>query len=182
MDFSSIFSELPRLSLTALEKTFLEIASINPCEDSRSWSIKSMDLQSKPIEIIDDVAIWAKKAACLYFIDITSQVADPALIKNCFNKAKEEGDDRYAFSRVNKYDGSCLYVGSSHSLGNRLKEHLGFGNKATYSLQLKHWAPKDVSYTFVAAKYEKVKEGLLQVLEDTLWNSKKPMFGRLGSK
>ena len=182
MEVSSTFSELPRLTQSALEKTSLEIGSINPCEDSRSWSIKPMDLQLKPNEIIDDVEIWAKKAACLYFFDVTSHVADATLIKNCFIKAKEEYGGCFAFSRVNKSDGSCLYVGSSHSLGNRLKEHLGFGNKATYSLQLKHWAPKDVSYTFVAAKYDEVKEGLLQVLEDTLWNSKKPMFGRLGSK
>lgn len=86
------------------------------------------------------------------------------------------------FSRDGNRISSHLYVGSSMNLPKRLKEHLGFGPAKTYSLQLAHWA-KDLneSLKFEFAVFDPASPpNALQALEDTLWDTLEPMFGRRG--
>jgi hypothetical protein len=77
---------------------------------------------------------------------------------------------------------TCLYVGSSRSLATRLRDHLGFGPKGTYALQLLHWAPPlSLQLEFVCARYaEDTPTEVIAALEDTLWEARRPMFGRKG--
>ena len=88
-----------------------------------------------------------------------------------------------AYPRLNA-QATCFYVGSSQSVAKRLKEHLGFGAGKTYALQLVHWArPLSLELDFVCAKYaENTPIEAIQALEDTLWETSKPMFGRQGRK
>jgi hypothetical protein len=62
--------------------------------------------------------------------------------------------------------------------------HLGFSASATYALQLVHWArPLLLELDFVCARYaENTPFEVVQALEDTLWETRKPMFGRQGRK
>ena len=73
---------------------------------------------------------------------------------------------------------------SSYNLLKRLKEHLGYGAKDTYALQLAHWAREmNLDIEVVCAEYpEGIGQEILQTLEDTLWETLKPMFGRKGQR
>jgi hypothetical protein len=66
----------------------------------------------------------------------------------------------------------------------RLKEHLGYGAKATFSLQLAHWTTGlDLELKFICARYRNsAQPDVFQALEDTLWDLLQPMFGRKGRR
>ena len=59
----------------------------------------------------------------------------------------------------------------------RIKEHIGDGNKNTYSLQLKHWF--NGKYKITIQIYEEPIE-VLQIIEDNLSYQLKPAFGKQG--
>ena len=81
---------------------------------------------------------------------------------------------------------ACLYVGSSvgsaGSLQTRIHQHLGFsGGEGTYALYLSRFTefePLDLSLR--VAWYPTEDRELIQVLEDTMWDQKRPLFGRRG--
>ena len=74
-----------------------------------------------------------------------------------------------------------LYVGSVLSnFKGRIKQHLGFGSKSTYSLKLGKWAIKEkldiVIEYFVLENTNSVIT--LRLIENILANSLKPQFGK----
>lgn len=74
---------------------------------------------------------------------------------------------------------NIMYIGSSTTdIKKRLKEHMGFGNKNTYSLQLKYWFKGQ--YKITVQVYDVSRE-VLQIIEDNLSYQLKPAFGKLGS-
>lgn len=96
--------------------------------------------------------------------------------------------DGYAVFRINKdniknYVGvnsdKYLYVGSSKEVKKRLKEHLGFGYKSTFSLHLNKWFEnKKIQIEL----YKVANDKNLQLFEDLLWENYKPFLGRQGRK
>ena len=106
-----------------------------------------------------------------------------------FKNAKKNKIDGRAYARLNeesdeqKFD-DCLYVGSSRKTDTRLKQHIGLGAKATYSLHLKHWASGfDGGFEIYVHEFELDSEKLklLPYLEDQFAWELNPMFGRRGS-
>jgi hypothetical protein len=72
-----------------------------------------------------------------------------------------------------------MYVGSSTTgLQNRISQHLGDGNKATYALHLKHWYSGQ--YKIQIKVYEE-PDAVLQIIEDDLSDKLKPAFGKQGA-
>jgi hypothetical protein len=94
----------------------------------------------------------------------------------------QRSEDPQARLSASQRAGTCFYVGSSRSLATRFRDHLGFGAKGTYALQLVHWAPPlSLQLEFVCARYaEDTPPEVIAVLEDTLWEARRPMFGRKG--
>jgi len=154
--------------------------------DVRSWRI---DVSTLPLDpdgstVIQEVSAWAGKSkTCLYYFERHSSNLDLGRVERTFADAKALGANDRAYPRLNAH-GTCFYVGSSQSVAKRLREHLGYGAKATYALQLIHWArPLSLELEFVCAKYaENTPPEAIQALEDTLWETKRPMFGRRGRK
>ena len=181
----SAFSALPAQTQAALARISAAVESVLPVE-VRSWTI---DVSALPTEaagssLIQEVSDWAGASkTCLYYFDCRSTSIDLANVERAFAKAKARKAHRRAYPRFNG-QGTCFYVGSSQSVATRLKEHLGFGASRTYALQLVHWArPLSLELDFVCAKYaEHTPFGIIQALEDTLWETRKPMFGRRGRK
>ena len=103
------------------------------------------------------------------------------MVERAFVKAKDRKTHKRAYPHLNA-PGTCLYVGSSRSLATRFRDHLGFGPKGTYALQLVHWAPQlSLQLEFVCARYaEDTPAEVIAALEDTLWDARRPMFGRKG--
>ena len=177
------FEELPALTQAALAEVSAAVEGILPVE-IRSWPIDAADLQDETAVagLIRDVSQWAGASkACLYYFECRSADVDLAKVEHAFVKAKARKTRKRAYPHLNA-QGTCLYVGSSRSLATRFRDHLGFGPKGTYALQLVHWTPAlSLQLEFVCARYaEGTPAEVIAVLEDSLWDARRPMFGRRG--
>jgi len=119
----------------------------------------------------------------LYYFDCCAPGIDLSKVEQTFAVAKAHETNDRAYPRLNA-KGQCFYVGSSQSVAKRLSEHLGYRARKTYALQLIYWArPLALELEFVCARYaESTPPAVVQALEDTLWETKVPMFGRQGRK
>ena len=127
---------------------------------------------------------WAGKCkSCLYYFECVTTDIDLMEVERTFAMAKAHEENNRAYPRLNA-KGRCFYVGSSQTVAKRFAEHLGYGSKKTYALQLLHWArPIGLRVKLTCAKYPNCTPySVLQALEDTLWDNKAPMFGRQGRK
>ena len=182
---SPIFSALPTQTQSALASLSSAIAGVVPI-DVRTWQIdvSNLPLEKYGLPLIQEVSEWAGKSkACIYYFECCSPGIDLAEVERVFVHAKTHETNERAHPRLNN-SGKCFYVGSSKSVAKRLTEHLGYGTNKTYALQLIHWArPFSLDLEFVCAKYPaNTPSDVVQVLEDTLWKIKAPMFGRQGRK
>ena len=181
---NAIFNDLPNLTQLNLKRLSDAVKSVNP-KDVRSWEIEIVALQEHSLKTLtDEISAWAGKSPCLYYFEISQPIPSLELVTNAFNSAKVDPQrSGLAYARLNNSTGTCFYVGSSHSVATRLKQHLGYGHKGTYALQLKHWAPNNLKLNLVCALYANgTTPEVLQCLEDSLWENKQPLFGRRGRK
>ena len=181
----SAFSALPAQTRAALARISAAVEGVLPVE-VRSWPIdvKALPGEAAGSSLIQEVSDWAGESrACLYYFECRSRGIDLAKVERAFAKAKARKTNRRAYPRLNA-QGTCFYVGSSQSVARRFEEHLGFGARGTYALQLVHWAqPLSLELDFVCAKYaENTPTEVIQALEDTLWETRRPMFGRQGRR
>lgn len=80
-------------------------------------------------------------------------------------------------SKINS-PSTTMYVGSSiANVKKRLKEHMGFGSKHTYALNLNDWFFGE--YEITVFHYD-VTSLVLQLIEDDTTNELKPAFGKMG--
>jgi hypothetical protein len=179
----SAFSALPAQTQAALAGISAAVAGVLPTE-VRSWPIDAEDLpdEAAASSLLKEVSEWAGASkACLYYFACRSADVDLATVERAFTKAKDRKTHKRAYPHLNA-PGTCLYVGSSRSLATRFRDHLGFGPKGTYALQLLHWAPPlSLQLEFVCARYaEDAPTEVIAALEDALWEARRPMFGRKG--
>lgn len=179
------FSALPAQTQASLATTSAAVAGVLPIE-VKSWliDVSTLPTESVRANLIQEVSAWAGKSkTCLYYFECQSPNIDLAKVERTFADAKAHEDNDRAYPRLN-VKGKCFYVGSSQAVAKRFKDHLGFGATRTYALQLIHWArPLSLKLAFVCAKYdENTPFEVIHALEDTLWESRKPMFGRQGRK
>ena len=179
MDHSSLESE-SRKRLSAM------IENLRAVEEPKKAKIrlKFKDLEcDKKDELHDRLKqTFPAKRSSIYSITASSGV-DLIDTRKLLEAAKADKLDARAYSRVNALsDSRCLYVGSSKSLPSRLLQHLGYGARTTYSLQLSHWA-REISgaFTIEALIYESIDQTTLCQLEDQLAIDQTPLFGRRGS-
>ena len=149
------FDELPALTQDTLAEVSAAVAGVLPAE-VRSWPIDATDLpdEAAVLRLLKEVSEWVGASkACLYYFDCRSADVDLATVERAFVKAKARKAHKRAYPHLNA-PGTCLYVGSSRSLATRFRDHLGFGPKGTYALQLVHWAPPlSLQLEFVCARY-----------------------------
>jgi hypothetical protein len=100
-----------------------------------------------------------------------------------YKNAKEGKKSERAYARLNRKS-HCLYVGSSKGLISRIKQHLGFGPKGTFAMQLYYWCENlDLDLTLnIYAFDNSISMKAFQAFEDGAWNSLKPMLGRQGKR
>ena len=81
-------------------------------------------------------------------------------------------------------DSLTIYVGSSLDIRKRLREHLGHAANGTFALRMRSWCPPVDGRVRVevSAALGDVTSSQVQDVEDALWRSSRPMFGRLGPK
>lgn len=135
-----------------------------------------------PIEALSDLKAWSSpKSSYIYQFSIEGEGCKE--LHNAFKLAKGSRRNDRAYCRLNAAS-ALLYVGSSSDLDSRVKQHLGYGNKATYAMQLCHWLPTDEGVLRLQAwRFSKDTNGaIVQAIEDGLWGANKPMFGRQGAR
>jgi len=139
----------------------------------------------EPVALVQQVADWAAAAAGRYVYYFETD-ADPVALAALHAVAKDAREGARADRKYARLFGpNCvLYVGGSSSLRTRFREHLGYGNKAVFAMQLAHWASViDVPVRFTAARYALTASvEILGALEDQLWTQLRPMMGRQGRK
>ena len=144
------------------------------------------------IDMVDHIFQWEKQVQdARYLYSFTLPSAELAI--RCRDavartRVPERNTENCRFSRVNgDQEGSCcLYVGSSRSLATRLKQHLGLAYRGTYAMQMMHWQPEQSLegrvYFDVTRFGAGIEATVLQALEDKLWQSERPLLGRMGAR
>ena len=97
-------------------------------------------------------------------------------------KEKKNGTD---YPRINAahQDGITLYVGRSRNLKKRLREHLGAEAPGVYALHLKRWAPSVKAEIVISViRFHETHDLVVQTIEDGIWETLKPAFGRKGGR
>lgn len=81
-------------------------------------------------------------------------------------------------------DRVALYVGGSESIRRRLREHLGEAPVKTYALNMRRWCPEFEGVVTVKVQTfsPEANRDCRQDLEDTLWDSLLPIFGKRGAR
>jgi hypothetical protein len=155
-------------------------------EEQLSYQFNTNDLQSP--QFVDDFLSEIKKRIDhkKYKYIYTFYLPDNSRLDSIYNKyqnAKESKKLERAYARLNKKS-HCLYVGSSKGIIPRIKQHLGFGPKGTFAMQLCCWCEDlDLDITLnIYAFGDGIGNKAFQAFEDGAWNFLKPMLGRQGKK
>ena len=181
---NTMFKKLPVQATETLKFLIGKVNSTHPSAVYQ-WDIDTrlLDPSSKEInplftQISEQID---KKHIAIYYFEIIFPEPPPAKILETYKEAKSLGTRNYA--RLNEAS-KFLYVGSSHSLPNRIREHLGFGYHQTYAMNLAHWAPElGLQLQLHTALYpQDSSQEAIQALEDCLWKNLKPMLGRQGQR
>ena len=110
------------------------------------------------------------------------KMCDSYDLTNIFEKFKSENNEM-KLSKINKSnkESKVLYVGSVLSnFKGRIKQHLGFGSKSTYSLKLGKWATtKKIEITIEYFLIDDLSSELtIRILEKKLAVLLNPQFGK----
>lgn len=178
------FTKLAANTHAALSSLAAAAKTVHPT-DTKTFTFRTGSLLpgQRPPEV-KDVCDWAgRKGAFVYLFRTEADAASLEALHKAFASAKQSRLENRAFARL--FDPcKVLYVGSSQDLNSRFKQHLGYRDKGTSSMQLACWAScVDVEVEFIAARYPStVSPAVLGALEDQLWSELKPMFGRQGRR
>lgn len=175
-------ARLPGFAAASL-KTALEALDVCPEPEIRRLTIHPQALTPAGAKNFLDVELakLPAKSPTLYRIGVPADL-NPELVLQAFDAGKTKSAER-SFSRRHGPRSRFLYVGRSSSIRKRIYEHLGFGARGTYALNLACWAQSlGVPLDLECASYgEGISPLALPHLEDALWTSSMPMFGRQGS-
>lgn len=181
MDYFKLLPDQARKHLLELAARVTDVVPI----DTESLRVQTRQLNPEIEQraLLDKVSTQTcRDHLYLYYFQVVNN-PDLAEVERTFLNTKEREKNRRAYPRFNRQS-EFLYIGSSFNISQRFKEHLGYGSKKTYSIQLAHWASNlNLELDFIYAKYpEDIAHDVIQVIEDTLWDILSPMFGRRGAR
>lgn len=169
-----------------LESVIVGIKNIEFLEEF-SYSFNTQEIQSA--EFVENLLAEIRmhidhdrfKYIYTFFLPDNCQVTN---LHEKYNAAKNARKGARAYARLNRGESRCLYVGSSNGLIPRIRQHLGFGPKGTFAMQLCHWcegANLDLTLNIYSFG-NSIDDKSFQAFEDGVWDSLKPMLGRQGKK
>lgn len=152
--------------------TLGEIHDGVPKESLKSWLVKQLDNN------VRQPAIYSLEAD-------STQTAQT--LRATFSQVRSDSQRQYSLPKLNEADESIttLYVGRTAKVRQRLKQHLWeVGAAKTYALNMHRWVPNQQgSVTLrVQSILGSPNSMAIQCVEDALWKSLKPMFGKLGGR
>lgn len=178
------FETLPKQTRKYLLRLAEEVQGVVSSEGKAfRISTSQLDPKIKPSDLLEQVSTWMIRGRpYIYYFQVLNKL-NLAVVEQTFKKAKDEKKNKRAYPRFNRQS-EFIYVGCSWGMLSRFKGHLGYGAKGTFALQLAHWAQElNLELDFICAEYpQETPSEVLQALEDTLWDTLKPMFGRRGQR
>lgn len=178
------FTNLAKSTREGLQTLADAVTDIHPTE-VRTFSFRTgtLDPAVKPKALIDDVGRWARDGRFIYLFQTAAPDEQLAAMFRSYEGAKVGNLGGRKYARMFQ-SSQTLYVGGSKDLKARLSQHLGYGAKAVYAMQLAHWARQhDVEVEFSVARYDAAThDDVLGALEDFLWAQRRPMLGRQGRR
>lgn len=141
---------------------------------------------------VEEVGPWLMQSLgdnitcpALYSLSVENvEVAE--VIRNAFDRLPAEQARGYRLPRRNPgHEGqTTLYVGGSEGIRRRLREHIGSAAVGTYALNMGRWYPQfnGLLTVRVQSLSPEVNRDCRQDLEDTLWDSLQPIFGKKGAR
>jgi hypothetical protein len=169
----------------SLRDTASQVLELAPtAAKSFHFNTSQLTLDTIPISFLSQVSTWATDNGqrYIYYFRVTD-ASDLDRGYHQYEKAKKDGKGGRAYARLNQQS-EYLYVGSSQNVALRTKEHLGYGSRTTYAMQLAYWAhdlAMDVEFRCIGFP-ERANPKALQALEDGIWEELNPMLGRQGAK
>ena len=164
-----------------------ELSAIT-CPPVATLTINLRELTSEHIgELLDDVPSgYRKEDKANDYVYVLRIAAEQEKLSTTLwgqlEQARKTADD---YCRVNReHEGTdTLYVGRSKKLKSRLSQHLGTEHRGIYSMHLQRWATgNDAEVSISYMKFENKDDLLVQAVEDGLWASLRPAFGRKGER
>lgn len=176
------FQSLPEKTRTNLLRVVSAVEDVLP-EKTRAWEFFTGTEKPDGLSLIGEISRWSGSGPFLYVIHRLTSAPSDEVVFRAFKNAKDAKEGKCNYARLNA-PSPCLYVGGSQKVDQRMKEHLGYASKVTYSLQLNAWARDlNLHLEVCCAQYPAhTSPEVLQALEDTLWHELKPMFGRRGPR
>lgn len=88
------------------------------------------------------------------------------------------------FCRINEgHTNNTLYVGRSKTLRSRLSQHLGQASHGVYAMHMQRWKwPNPLALDISYLTFKNESNLLVQAIEDALWTTEKPAFGKKGGR
>jgi hypothetical protein len=134
-------------------------------------------VKTKILDVFEDF----KDHPAIYFYKIKSEIDSKTVVDalKYYKDRKERSCPKIAKGR--SLDSKYLYCGSrKEGLHGRFIQHLGFGSKNTYSLQLAHWAQEshlllEYNYAWLDFKYVDYTE----LVESALAIKIQPLVGKM---
>lgn len=168
-----------------LQKVADELLSLNPIDQqSFTFNTNELILNKPPERIIQAVSDWVKDRDFLfvYYFSL-SEDANLNTIYQRFSEAKKGKVGSRAYPRINS-ESRYLYVGSSREFIKRVREHLGYGYKGTYAMQLAYWTQGlNLNIQLFCMRFKtSINQEVVQAFEDAIWDFVKPMLGRKGAR
>jgi len=130
-----------------------------------------------------------KETDFIYFFEIQS--ANLELMKKIFDRLYGLRKTQNSVGFEGKKDicrpihseSACLYVGRSQKLRSRLKQHLDAGSEGVYAMHMLRWCLGiEATIRIQCYRFDQQPNLIVQALEDGLWESFRPMFGRKGER
>lgn len=158
------------------------------CPEVECLKINLLEITLERIEeLIDDIPSGYRKTDkgndYVYVIRASANMQDQvARLGAQLEDARKSADD---YCRVNSENTNtdALYVGRSKTLKVRLRQHLGAENRGIYSMHLQRLATgNDTKISISYMRFENKEDLLVQAIEDSLWASLRPAFGRKGER
>jgi hypothetical protein len=130
---------------------------------SEAWDESRINTRKKGLKVGHDKLAFLEGISgpivCFFEIPSITEKAKMTLIdkfkeyRSSENRDESGKDLRRASSKITSsadaHKGDILYVGSiKNGIATRVRQHLGFGHKHTYALQLRHWLPANTVLKF----------------------------------
>jgi len=168
-----------------LQKVADELLSLNPVDQKLFFfSTNELILHKPPERIIQAVSEWVRDRGFLfvYYFSLLED-ADLNTVYQRFSEAKKGKVGSRAYPRLNS-ESRYLYVGSSRGFIRRVREHLGYGSKDTYAMQLAYWTQElNLNIQLFCMRFKtSINQEVVQAFEDAIWDFVKPMLGRKGAR